>query len=383
MKGLFRLLLTLAALFILTGFMLTGCSDEAPEPTEETAATPTVNVGEIVEWRHPSTDQLPGVVSPGKRAVLSTRVSGTLTSVPASPGDRVEKDDLLATVDAREVEAAISAAQEKVTAAQAALQQARLNSQRLQRLYAEDLIARVRTEQADVRVSELEAQLQAAQSELKAQQANRSYTRLTAPFAGQVTETLLDTGSFVGPGQPLVVLEERRRLQIDVPVSSERVEVLTPGQQLSVLSGSDGTMTEARLVSIIPALNDEGTGQRLRLSVDDPPKGLRPGQVVRVIVPAQRFGRQGSGDAWVGLPQAALIRRGQLTGVLVVDDSNEQPTLNLRWIKTIAPPADADNLIPVTQGLAVGELVVLDPSPELQDGQTVSIQRADQNLGEE
>ncbi|WP_404366840.1 efflux RND transporter periplasmic adaptor subunit [Marinobacter sp.] len=357
---------------------MTGCSDQAPSSLEETPETQPVTVAEISEWDYPTTRQLPGIVRPGTRAILSTRIAGTLTSVIREPGDQVAAGELLATIDARDVQAAIAAAREKITAAEAAVRQARLDNERLQRLYEEDLIARVRTERASVRLRELEAQQQAAQSELKAQQTNLSYTRLTAPFDGLVSEKLVDAGSFVGPGQPILVLEERRQMRIDVPVSSGQAAALVPGQSLSVIAGPDRQMLEARLVGVIPALTDSGTGQRLRLALSTETSTLAPGQVVSVVVPVSDRERQQQATTWVGLPEEALIRRGQLTGVLVVrsrdgEASGESAVINLRWVKTATTPANMSGLIPVTQGLQVGDLVVLNPSPDLQDGQPVTI----------
>ncbi|MDR5900010.1 efflux RND transporter periplasmic adaptor subunit [Halomonas vilamensis] len=381
MKALWRTARRVVAGLLTVG-LLTACSDQPPAPQTKSAAIPSVEVGETVAWDYPETRHLPGVVSPAKRAVLSTRVAGAVTSVFVQAGEQANTGELLASVDAREVDAAIAVAQEKITAAEAAAAQARLNSQRLHRLYAEDLIARVRTEQADVKLKELEAQLQTARSELKAQQANLSYTRITAPFDGYVTETLVDTGTFVGPGQPMLVFEQRRQLHIDVPISREQAAALVTGQKLSILTDTHDANTQARLISVIPALTDGGTGQRLRLIVDAPPASLSPGQVVTVRVPTPSLGQQGENAIRVGLPQAALIRRGQLTGVLVVDMSREKPTLQLRWIKTATPPAGVDDHIPVIQGLSVDEKVVLNPDPTLKDGQTVSVQPAAQRPGE-
>lgn len=366
------------ALFPVFFWAITGCSDQAPPGPEEMPESQPVTVAEISEWDYPTTRQLPGIVRPGGRAILSTRIAGTLTSVTREPGDQVAAGDLLATIDARDIQAAIAAAREKITATEAAVEQARLDNERLQRLYEEDLIARVRTERASVRLRELEAQQKAAQSELKAQQTNLSYTRLTAPFDGLVAEKLVDTGSFVGPGQPLLVLEDRHTMRIEVPVSSNQAAALAQGQSLSVIAGPEGEMLEARLVSVIPALDNKSTGQRLRLALDPDTSTLAPGQVVSVIVPAADPDRQQQGAGWVGLPQEALIQRGQLTGTLVVkrpDDqaSGESAVINLRWIKTATTPANMDGLIPVTQGLEVGDLVVLNPSPDLQDGQPVII----------
>jgi len=230
-------------------------------------------------------------------------------------------------------------------------------------------------------VRELEAQLQAAQSELEAQKVNQSYTRLTAPFNGQVAETLVDEGSFVGPGQPLLVLEARDRLRVDVPVSSQLAASLTPGQLVSVMT-DDKTSLPAHLTGVIPALDNEATGQRLRLTLEDARHQLAPGQVVSVLVPRTTHPQPTRQSNWVGVPREALIRRGQLTGVLVVEQTDGSAAVHLKWIKTANPPANGTERIPVTEGLSAGERVVLNPSADLQDGQSVTLTNAGQDNGE-
>lgn len=362
-------------LFSFIAIILAGCSDEPGSPaSEEARIRPVVNVAEIELWQGQDGVELPGVVRPGKRAVISTRVAGTLLTVNADPGDRVKSGDLLATVDARQITAAISAARAKATASESAVEQAKLDTERLRQLYEEDLIARVRLERAQVRLQELQATLQAARSELAAQKANLSYTRLTAPFDGQVAEVPADTGSFVGPGQPLMVLEDRQQLRIDVPVSRQIADSLDPGQPVSVIVGDGRPLLNARLQGIIPALQEPGTGQRLRLTLDEHTEVLAPGQVVSVLVPRSNRQGQDAEDNWLGLPKAALIRRGQLTGTLVVKrpDSGD-PEVHLTWISIATPPASNNRLVPVTRGLQQGDQVVLNPSAELQDGQQVTV----------
>lgn len=365
--------------FLVVLLAIAGCSEETRSQSDEPTGKATqVAVAEVREWNDQSVQELPGVVRPGKRAVLSTRVAGTLESVTGSPGDQIATGDLLATVDAREIEAAIAAAEEKIDAASAAVSQARLDSERLQRLYEEDLIARVRVERAGVKLSELEAQQQSALAQLEAQQATLSYTRLTAPFDGVVSEILVDSGSFVGPGQPLLVVEERQTMRVDVPVSRNQVHALTPGQTLTVETGPEEQRLDATLVGVVPALSDSGTGQRLRLSVKSETGHLAPGEVVTVLVPIDDpAGLRGEVN-WVGLPTEALIRRGQLTGVMVVESADEKAdgdlsAIHLRWIETANGEPGPGNLIPVTRGLEPGEKVVLNPSLDLRNGQLVKI----------
>jgi RND family efflux transporter MFP subunit len=351
---------------------------------ETSAEKPQVTVAQTQQWHYPASEELPGIVRPGKRAIISTRIAGTLLSVEVDPGDQVKTGDLLASVDSREIHAAIAAARANITAAESAAEQARRDSQRLKRLYEEDLIARVRAERAEVKRQELEAQLQAARSELEARKANLSYARLTAPFAGRVSETLADAGSFVGPGQALLVLEDHEQWRVDVPVSNRLAAGLKPGQQIQVIPRPGRESIPAHLTGVIPALGDVKTGQRLRLSVTSDNEPLAPGQVVSVLVPTPVDQRQKQKGGWVGLPKAALIRRGQLTGVLTVEQRRESPAvINLRWIKTATSSDLVTALIPVTQGLSVGEYVVLNPTAELQDGQSVRVRLAGPDDGKE
>lgn len=193
-------------IMLLALLVLTGCGDTS-QTAESSDQTPQVTVTKIQPWQQPANEMLSGVVRPGNRATLSTQVAGTLVSVDVEPGDRVEAGDLLAKTDAREINAGIAAAQANISAAASAVKQAQRDQKRLQRLYEEDLIAKVRAEQAKVKLDQLEAKRQQAKSDLEAKQRTLSYAHITAPFSGQIAETLVDAGSFVGPGTALLVLE--------------------------------------------------------------------------------------------------------------------------------------------------------------------------------
>jgi len=369
-------------LWLISILALAGCSGDSPETLKkDDAQKPEVTVAEVQVWQDDKTRALPGVVRPGKRAVISTRMSGTLKTVYVEPGDRVATGQPLASVDSREVESAINAARANVSAAETALEQAQRENERLQRLYEEDLIARVKMEKAGVRVEEFRAHLKTAQAELQSQKTNLDYTRLTAPFEGIVAETLIDAGSFVGPGQALMVLEARDSLRIDVPVSSQVAASLEPGQRVSVIAGQEAQILTARLISIIPAL-DEATGQRLRLALERDASELSPGQVVTVLVPQSNSLSSIHTNDWVALPKSALIRRGQLTGALVLEGRDDETAVHLKWIKTANPPVNDTDMIPVTEGLSPGDHVVLAPSSSLRDGQKVTINPAGAANGE-
>lgn len=348
--------------------ILAGCAGSENQTTKSEGAQTNaveVKVAEVTHWQHGSHRTLPGVVRPGRRAALSTRSSGTIKAIRVEAGDQVASGDVLAHVESRDVEAMVAAAKQQVQAAEAAYEQAVRDVERLQHLAAEDLIATNRLEQAQVKQRQAAAQAEKARSQFRVQQVNRAYTKVSAPFDGVVSEVLLDEGSFTGPGQPVLILEDRSRLRIDVTTSQQMAEQISRSKHLAVLNPLSGERHAVRYVATIPALETGGVGQRVRLAMTDPPATLWPGQVVDVLmkVAAKRD--------WVALPRKALIQRGQLTGTLVVKQEQNQSVVRLRWIQTVDGVFGEGSVIAVAQGLTVGEQVVLNPSRRLRDGQVV------------
>jgi len=354
--------------FPLLFIFLAGCSESRDQeaahvPGQEELVR--VNVAEIQPWQEGSSRRFPGLVSPGRRAVLSTRVNGTIKAIEVEAGDHVQTGMVLAHIESRDIEYAIAAAKEQLNAAEAAAAQAARNVSRLEKLYSEDLIARNRLEQALVKHQELEARVEKVRAEVQVQQINRSYAHLSAPFVGVVSEVVMDEGSFTGPGQPIVILEDHSTLQIDVPVPSKIADRRTLSGTISVIDPLTKESLPARHVAVIPVINGEAVGQLLRLSLEHPPETILPGQVITVALNTT------DDKALLALPQEALIRRGQLTGVLVLEQKKKKAFVSLRWIRTVVGERGESGLIPVSQGLEAGEFVVLNPSPDLRDGQQV------------
>ncbi|MEE4364545.1 MAG: efflux RND transporter periplasmic adaptor subunit [Desulfotignum sp.] len=358
---------SLVAVLILTGCSESRDADTASDPGGKEPVT--VKVAEITPWQKALTRHFPGVVSPGRRAVLSTRTNGTIKSIRVQAGDHVTSGAVLAHVESRDVEAAIAGTTAQLKAAEIADAKALRDVNRLKRLYGEDLIARNRLELAQVKQQKSAANVEKIRAELKVQQVNRSYANITAPFTGIISEVVMDEGSFIGPGRPVLILEDRTTLQIDVPIPSETADQITPQDMLSVLDPSMRQPLQARFLAILSPMENASAGQVLRLSLENPPETIQPGQVVTVLL--NETGQKGL----VALPRAALIRRGQLTGVLVVEQMQNKNFVCLRWIRLAVQKSGENNFIPVSQGLDPGELVVLNPSSDLRDGQQIRADR--------
>jgi RND family efflux transporter MFP subunit len=362
-KSTIHLYWSLFAILVLIGCFETQGHDTPSDPG--TTEPVTVKVAEIKPWKKPLSRHFPGVVSPGRRAVLSTRVNGTIKSIRVQAGDHVSSGTLLARIESRDIDAAIAAAKAQLKAAEISAAKALQDVNRLKRLYGEDLIARNRLELAQVKQQKSAATVEKIRAGLQAQQVTRSYAHIRAPFTGMVSKIIMDQGSFIGPGRPVLILEDRTTLQIDVPIPSKTADQIAPQDTLSVLDPSMNTPLQARYVTILPAMENSSAGQVLRLSLKNPPKAIQPGQVVTVLL------NETGQKALVALPGAALIRRGQLTGVLVVEQKHKKEFVYLRWIRLATQQSGENNFIPVSQGLDAGEFVVLNPSSNIRDGQQI------------
>ena len=310
-----------------------------------------------------------GAVAPVRRARMGTRQAGNVEQVMVEAGDAVAASQPILRVDARDLEAALQAARLQRQAARTAWETARRNRERFQRLYDQRLIAKARLEEAELAAEDARGRLERVDAEVAGVEVNLDYATLRAPFAGVVSEVLTDVGTFVAPGPPLVVFEDRSRLEINVAIAQARVVGLAAGSTLQVdVDGLEGRL-EARIQAVIPALESPGVGQVLRLIVEDPPPALKPGMIAEVRLPAAR-----SEQSFIAVPRTAVLRRGQLDGVFVVDAGDgDQPRAHLRWIALAPPPKTTDtDEVRVLRGLEIGDRVVIGEAIDaLVDGQPI------------
>lgn len=328
-----------------------------------------------------------GVLEGFRRATLSTRLSGNVVAIHAESGDRVEAGQLLVEMDSRDLRDQKRSARIGVDAADRGLTEAERNLGRMQRLYEKNLVARIRLEEAQVAVERAQAELAAAESRMEQVRVNLSYATVRAPFDGIVVQRMVSEGDFAAPGRPLMLLEDRRPLKVVARVSDGTAERLAPGQPVRVRVRSRDLELPGTITAILPFGERAMPGFRVEVRVDDPPATLRPGASASVQVP--------SGDASeqprVLVPEAALVRRGQLRGVYVAqpaDTAGEPARARLRWLVLAGEPAAPDSAAVVLSGLDPGELVIVDPEPEgLRNGQPVAIRdgglRRDTVIGRE
>ncbi len=295
-----------------------------------------------------STFDASGMAEPVERAMLSTKLMGSVTRVLVQEGDRVSRGALLVQIDARDVEAKRAQVEASVSAAEAVYQDAQTQASRFRALYADSAATRYQLDQAETGLARAEAGLGAARAAGAEVEAVGAYAELRAPFSGLITRRYADAGAFVAPGAPVIEVQRDDRLRIAVTVPPAMAGGLRAGQMLQ--AAIEGRVVTATIEGIFPAA--AGAVYTINALVANPTREFLAGSAATVRIP------QGERRT-ILLPLKALRREGDLTGVRVQTPSGAE----LRFLKVMDRPAGADSAaaprVEVLSGLRAGDVILL------------------------
>ena len=322
-----------------------------------------------------------GVVQARTTATITARILAPVREVRVSPGDQVRQGQTLIVLDgddlaagARAARSAALAAEQgskaaaaELLAAEAGLALARASHDRIAGLQArrsataqelDDATATLRSAEARVAGASARA-LQAASAVESARAAGdqasttHSFTTIAAPFDGMITEKLVEPGNMASPGMPLLRLEDTRGFRLEVRVDESRIGQIRNGDSVPVFLGTGTTSITGTVVEVSRAVDADARAFLVKIALPDAP-GLRSGEFGKA-----RFG--GTPRRALTVPSSAIVRRGQLTSVFVVDKGLARVRLvNLSESEVLA-------------GLTESEVVILSPPAGVTDGRRVSV----------
>lgn len=187
-------------LYIITAFLL-GCRETQ---TEKKDIIRPVKVFHISGPEDVAQRSFPGIVEASQKADLSFQVTGKLIELPVKEGDQVKQGQLIAKLDPTDYEIAVAEAKSKYELAQVDLDR---TTKLLEKQFASKKQYDANKTAADV-----------AEAKLKLAQQNLIYTKLTAPFSGEISKRYLENFQNVLQKQPIVHLQNRERIDIKVQI---------------------------------------------------------------------------------------------------------------------------------------------------------------------
>ncbi len=192
-------------------------------------------IGIVIYWRYetlyPSTDDAyvqANVVN------VATQVSGPVDLIAVVDHQAVTKNQLLFTIDPLPFEIAVKQAQAQVAQAQAQLDTQSKNTVRIVTLVRDGQLPKANGDDAEGQLEVDVAQLALAKQQLAQAQLNLSYTQVTAPASGYITQFTLRKGQYVVASNPLFELVENHQWWVDANFKETDLERIHPGQPAKV-----------------------------------------------------------------------------------------------------------------------------------------------------
>jgi RND family efflux transporter MFP subunit len=368
-----------------------ACSGTTSRDTSDAREPVAVRVVAVSSGTQASHVNAGGTVQATTSALITSRIMAPVREVRVAPGDRVRAGQVLVVLDDRDLgaiargaasgvtaaERATEAASADVESADAALTLTKTSHARIAGLHerrsatqheldeatAALRAAEARATSARARVGQAQASLEGAHASRDATGTTAGFASITAPFAGMVSEKLVEVGNMATPGTPLLRLEDTRGYRLDVRVDAARATALSPGDVVDVVVDANPPRRLAgRVTEVARALESDARAVlvKIALPADDT---LRTGLFGRAALP----GPQSDG---IAVPTSAVVRRGQVTSVYVVDGE----VARLRMVVLGQRDARDAEWVQVTTGLSDGERIVVSPPAGLTDGAPVRVE---------
>lgn len=324
-KGLLLLLTAFGSL--LAGLVPASSSSFAAE----TAATSVVVQLREVDLGFP----VEATVEAVHQATVAAQIAGRVIEVRADAGQRVRQGELLMRLDARE--AAGSDASARATLAQAGAAY-----ERTRNLYAQKFISKAALDQAV-------ASWQAAQGAAGSSGAALSHGSVTAPIAGVVAQRLVELGEMAAPGRPLITVFDPKSLRVIASLPQYKLAELKKSGRARVEFPETGTWVDVLRVEILPTVDTRSHTATARLYLPENIDGVVPGMFARAHFTLGQVKK-------LTVPPAAILRRGEVTAVYVLDDKGGARLRQVRLGEAV-PGGELE----VLAGISSGERVSLDP----------------------
>lgn len=299
-----------------------------------------------------------GSVVSDQRIEVTSRMSGYIHELLVREGDRVRRGQIIARLDGADVEGSIRQSRAGVGAASSALADAQIDFERFQRMYERASVSENEWRKVRLKRDAARESLNQAQAAQDTANAQRAYVDIRSPDDGVVVARLKQAGDLAAPGAPMLTLEVGRALLFETSVSEAHVAAIAVGSRARVKIDALTQVFEGTVSRVVPSGDPVTRSYLVKVALPET-AGLMPGM----------FGRASFavGDSpSLLVPAQALVERGGLRGVFLVDEAG---LARFRWLRTGREWPDR---IEVTAGLAAGERIVAAVDPGLREGDRIA-----------
>jgi RND family efflux transporter MFP subunit len=258
---------------------------------------------------------------PNEDVKLASQVPGRVVAMSVAEGDSVRVGQVVAEIETPPLEDQQRQARAALAQAKAALENARLNLARTERLFERGIAAGKEVEDARAQGSSAEAALEQAEAALATADRQLARAHVRSPISGQVVKRFVGVGEQVDgtPAQPLLEVANVERVEVAAHVAADHLGRVRVGQPAAIVSDAWPDRTfDGEVIAIAPAIDPATNAALVRIQVKNPERLLKVGMFAQA-----RIGLQEKKGVLV-VPPSAVSKTDEGTAVYVV--SGEEAT---------------------------------------------------------
>ena len=329
-------------------------------------AVPTVALAQIARGDAGQSLILPGNIQPYNKAAIYARVNGYLKSWNKDIGARVKAGEVLASVDAPDLDQQLAQAKATLASAKANYDIATITANRYSFLVKKQATSQQLADQSAADAAAKKAVMDADEANVRQLEAMESFKQIVAPFDGIVTARNTDIGALINAGSTagleLFQVSDLSRVRIYVQVPQAYSANLTPGLKATFeMPQYPGRKFDATLVTTSNAMNATSRSMLVELEADNSDGKLLSETYCQVNFQIQ------SDPNMVRIPATALIPVNRGAQVAVLGEGNKVA------LKSVQLGRDFGDSVEVTAGLARQDRVIDSPPETLQSGDAVQL----------
>src|SRR5271157_539493 len=362
-----RKIAPLAGVWVLAAgslLLLAGCNRSTAEGPQGPPSVP-VKVQRIGSQEIGNASEYVATIKSRNSATIMSDVEGWIFEINVKSGDFVKKGQTLMEIDPRRQAATVSNWESQRASKVANLQLAKVQLERAKGLFSSGVISKQDLDQAEATYDAANADVKSLDAQIHQQEVQLKYYSVFAPVDGIVGDIPVHVGDRVTNTTMLTTIDERRGLEVSLPIPSDRAKGLKVGAPVQILDANGNVILTTRVNFISPQVDTATQSVLAKAPVDKAADRLRSQQLVRARI-------TWSTHPGITIPVVAVARvSGQFFAFVAEQkdghDVARQIPLTLGEI--------SGNDYTVLSGLKPGDQVIVSGGQSLADGMAIKIQQ--------
>lgn len=298
--------------------------------------------------------EVQGDVATDENIIIYPEFSGVLTDIRIKEGQNVRKGQTLAIIDDGGLSSELAQLETRVALAKTSFE-------RQERLWEQNI-------GSEMQYLEAKTNYEAIQRSLDQLKSRLAKTVITAPFSGIIDEVITDEGQVVNPGQsPLFRLISLKNMYVEAAVPENYLNMIKKGTQVKIKIGSINKEYEGEVRQVGSYINPNNRTFEVQVALPNEDKLIRPNQIATIKL------NDYTAENAIVIPENAVQKNALGENIVYVLEKYSEDETGIAHKKIVETGYVYQDLIEITKGIQPGEILIVEGSKNLREGQEVKI----------